>query len=197
MDGSDGELVFRCLEGDHDAFAVLVRRYQGAVHATAQYYAGRYGGTEDICQDAFWTAFRSLPHLKDPERFGAWLKGITTRVAANWLRRNAKRQRHETPLPHRRIASLEEGTKRTRTESAASVYDRVHQAIDALPERYRLAVVLRYVQELSYDEISRFTGESRDEIRGVLNRANKHLRELLSAESRDDKGGSQWPRAYK
>lgn len=71
----DAQLVDRCLEGDTDAYGLLVKRYQGAVYATAYYYAGRYGSAEDITQDAFWAAYRSLNKLKNPEKFGPWMKG--------------------------------------------------------------------------------------------------------------------------
>ncbi len=60
--------------------------------------------------------------------------------------------------------------------------------MDALPEQYQLPVVLRYVQEMSYEEISRFTGESYDEIRGILNRATRMLRETLE---RQETAGSE------
>ena len=76
----DAELVFRCLEGDTEAFGTLVQRYQGAVYATAHYYVGRYSATEDVTQEAFWAAYRSLPQLRDPDKFGAWLKEVTTRT---------------------------------------------------------------------------------------------------------------------
>ena len=69
-------------------------------------------------------------------------------------------------------------------------------AIDSLPERYRLPVVLRHLQELSYDEISRFTGESRDEIRGILQRAGRQLRDLLG-DLEATEGDSQWRPAHK
>ncbi len=193
----DAELVFRCLEGDTDAFSGLVQRYQGAVYATAYYYAGRYGATEDITQEAFWTAYRSLPHLKDPDKFGAWLKEVTTRTAANWLRRNAPRLRLETPLPHRRTVSIEDARQGPKGNAErAERYERVQAAIDALPERYRLPVVLRYLQEMSYDEISRFTGESRDEIRGILHRAGRQMRDSL-AELEMTEDDAQWRRAHK
>ena len=133
MHHTDEELVFQSLDGDPDAYAVLVRRYQAAVYATAFYYAGRYNGAEDVVQEAFWEAYRSLRKLKEPERFGAWLKGITTRVAANWLRRNISRQRNITPLPHRRTLTMEEARQGVEKDD----YQRVHRAIDALPERYR------------------------------------------------------------
>ena len=59
-------------------------------------------------------------------------------------------------------------------------FERIRDAIDSLPERYRLPVILRYLQELSYEEISVFTGESRDEIHGILQRAGRQLRDLLA-----------------
>lgn len=192
---SDSELVSRCLDGETEAYATLVRRYQSAVYATAYYYAGRYGGAEDIAQEAFWAAYRGLRRLREQEKFGSWLKEITTRTAANWLRKNLPRLRAETPLPHRRTVSIEDA--RHGPEHAASEkerYEQVQAAVDALPERYRLPVVLRYMQELSYEEIGWFTGESRDEIGGILQRAGKMLRDIL-AES--DEGNVIWLHARK
>ncbi len=198
MHQADEELVYRCLEGDQDAFAELVGRYQAAVYATAYYYVGRYGNAEDVAQETFWAAYRGLPRLKAPERFGSWLKGITTRVSANWLRRNAPRLKNETPLPHRRTISMEAARQGVDAVREDADYERVHLAIDALPERYRLPIVLRYVQELSYDEISRFTGESREEIRGILHRANRLLREILTEpQNNEEKGPVRWRRASK
>ncbi len=189
MHHTDVELVKQCLDGDADAYAVLVRRYQPAVYATAFYYAGRYNGADDVVQEAFWEAYRNLRKLKEPVRFGAWLKGVTTRVAANWLRRNVSRQRNITPLPHRRTITMDEARQGVENDE----HERVHRAIDALPERYRLPVVLRYMQELSYDEISRFTGDSREEIRGMLSRANAQLREILAVPTEKlEEGEEPW-----
>ena len=193
----DADLVCRCLDGDTDAFGKLVQRYQSAVYATAYYYVGRYGSAEDVTQEAFWACYRSLPHLRDPEKFGPWLKEITTRTAANWLRRNSQRLRSETPLPHRRTISIEDARRGPEGVLERNErYERVQLAIDALPERYRLPVMLRYLQELSYDEISRFTGETREEIRGLLYRAGRQLRELLT-DMNDREDESKWPRAQK
>lgn len=180
---SDEELVLKCLEGDTEAFAQLVHRYQQAVYAVAWHYAGRYGGAEDIVQEAFWAAYRSLPQLRDPAQFAPWLKGITTRTAANWLRKNAPRLRNETPLPHRRARILYDAEGRNhRPEDDADFFEAICKAIEALPDRYQVPVVLRYVQQLSYEEISKFTGESYNEIRGILSRATKMLREAIATE---------------
>lgn len=194
---TDAELVFRCLEGDTESFGVLVERYQDAVYATAFYYVGRHGAVEDVAQESFFAAYRGLAQLKDKERFGEWLKGVTTRTAANWLRRNGPRLSNETPLPHRRTLSIEDARSGNAGKKLdlEDRFEKVHRAIDSLPERYRLPVVLRYLQEMSYKEISRFTGESTDEIRGVLYRAGKQLREILAEDASED--GQSWHRVHK
>lgn len=198
MEFEDARLVARCLEGDTDAFGPLVKRYQGMVYATAFYYVGRYGNAEDIAQDALLTAYRSLPRLKNPDQFGSWLKEITCRTSANWLRRHSKRLKKETPLPSKRTVALEDvrDGPRGRLERKER-FRRVQEAIDTLPERYRLPVVLRYMQELDYDEISSFTGESKEEIRGMLQRAGRQLRDILAGEDLSSEGEGQWRRVHK
>ena len=194
----DAELVARCLEGDTDAYGVLVKRYQGSVYATAYYYIGRYGVAEDVAQDALLAAYRSLPRLKDPMRFGPWLKQITCRTAANWLRRHGDRLQIETPLPYKRTVSIEDVREGPRGKSERRErLEVVQKAIDALPERYRLPVVLRYLQELSYQEIGDYTGQSVQEVRGILQRAGRQLRDLLSDLDSSSEGGKSWRRAPK
>ena len=189
----DAQLVFRCLEGDTEAYGDLIRRYQGAVYATAFYYGGRYGAAEDISQEAFMAAYRSLPWLKEAEKFGPWLKSITCRTAANWLRRHQRRAMIETPLPSRRPVAIEDAREGPRGNLERNErFERVQAAIDTLPERYRLPVILRYLQELSYDEITVFTGESRDEIRGILQRAGRQLRDSLSDLDTSEEGETTW-----
>jgi RNA polymerase sigma-70 factor, ECF subfamily len=189
----DAQLVFRCLEGDTEAYGDLVERYQGAVYATAYYYVGRYGAAEAVAQEAFMAAYCSLPWLKEAEKFGPWLKGIACRTAANWLRRHQKRLLSETPLPSRRTVSIEDARQGPRGNLERSErLERVQKAIDSLPERYRLPVVLRYLQELCYEEISAFTGESRDEIRGILQRAGRQLRDVLADLETEEGDEASW-----
>lgn len=193
----DAKLVRLCLDGDTDAFGRLVDAYQGAVYATAYYYVGRHGAAQDVAQESFLQAYRSLRRLRDPNRFGPWVREITCRTAANWLRKHGPRLQHETPLPHKRTVSIEDARQgpAARLERLEQ-YDRVRQAIDELPERYRPVVVLRYLQELSYQEISRFTGDSVDEVRAILQRAGRMLRDLLVGQNSElEKDDRQWPRA--
>jgi RNA polymerase sigma-70 factor (ECF subfamily) len=195
---TDAELVRLCLQGDTDAYGDLVDRYQGAVYATAYYYVGRYGAAEDIAQDAFLAAYRSLPKLKDPDRFGPWLREVSSRTAANWLRKHGKRLENETPLPYRRRIDIEdarEGPERMLQRSEQ--IDTIHKAIEQLPDEYKLIVVLRYLQELSYDEIVQFTGHTLSEVRGKLQRASDKLRTLLADMKAAEEDRPNWRRARK
>lgn len=190
----DAELVSRCLEGDEDSFGKLVERYEGAVFATAFYYVGRYGAAEDIVQDSFFSAYRNLGKLKDRDRFGSWLKGITCRTAANWLSRQGNKLKSETPLPYRRTVSIEDAREGPRGKlEREERLEFVQRAIDSLPEEYRLPVVLRYLQEYSYDEIGEFVGMSRERVRGVLQRAGRQLRDIFK-ELDSSEGESEWHR---
>ena len=197
----DAELVRRTIDGDTEAYGQLVTRYQSAVYATAYYYVGRHGAVEDVAQDAFLAGYRSLARLKDPALFGPWIKEVASRTAANWLRSHGKRLNSETPLPHRRQVDIEDAR-----EGPAQVFERaerierVQRAIDSLPEQYRLPVVLRYLQDLNYSEIAQFTGMTRDEVRGILYRAGRQLRQVLAEhDARDapEQGDVDWPRARK
>lgn len=196
MEHEDRYWVHRSLEGDTEAFGRLVDRYQGAVYATAYYYAGRHGAAEDIAQDALLEAYRSLRSLNDPGRFGPWLKEVTCRTAANWVRRNSKRFRHETPLPHRRVQSIEDA--RIGPEEALKReerYERIRSALDTLPEQYRLPLIMRYLQEASYAEIAQFTGQTHGEIRGLLQRGTSMLRDVILDAAKREGGESTWHRA--
>lgn len=192
----DAYYVRSCCGGNADAYRSLVERYQDSVYATAFFYVRDAGAAEDVSQESFLAAYRGLRRLREPERFGPWLRQITCRCAANWLRRHNKRINSETPLPFRRTVSIEDVRQCPRGKlEQGERFELIQRALDSLPEHYRLPVVLRYVQELSYDEISAFTGETREEVRGILQRAGKRLRDLLADATADGSGDTQWHRA--
>ncbi|MFP6581974.1 MAG: sigma-70 family RNA polymerase sigma factor [Candidatus Hydrogenedentota bacterium] len=198
MEIEDAEYVARCLTGDTQAYTGLVKRYERSVYANAYYYVGRYGASEDVAQDAFLSAYRNLPRLDDHSKFAPWLKEITCRTASNWLRRHDKKLKNETPLPYKRTIAFEDardipGKSLEREERM----QQIERAIDTLPERYRLPVVLRYVQELSYKEIATYMGLEHTRVRGILERATRQLRQILSDSDEQQHGESHWPRAQR
>ena len=182
---SDKALVEMTLTGDREAFGQLVERYQAPVYGLVCHYIGRYGEAEDLAQEAFLEAYRNLRQLREGDKFCAWLRGIASKVCMNWLRREEKRLQ-KTAV--RREESTEEISYQTIMSGGVSVDDElvrheireaVSDAIGSLPDKYRLAVILRYLQELSYEEIGNFMDLPKSTVRGILYRANKILREEL------------------
>jgi RNA polymerase sigma-70 factor (ECF subfamily) len=172
---SDGALVRRVLDGDVDAYAVLVTRYRARFGRYAGHMLGNREDAEDALQDAFVRAWRALARCRDPERFDAWL----FRILANRCRtRGARRRRYESTFSQDEHALLsaqydapvgeEQGWSRA-----------VDRALAALEPDQREAFLLKYVDELSYEEISRLTGVGISALKMRVKRAADHLRDLL------------------
>lgn len=87
MKNNDAELIQRVLEGDDDAFSVLVRKYQKQVHALAWRKIGDFHIAEEITQDTFLNAYKRLSTLKKPQRFASWLYVIAANRCSSWLRK--------------------------------------------------------------------------------------------------------------
>src|SRR5437773_1450379 len=91
---SDAELIERCLMGETEAFGALVERHRAAATAFCYAQTGDFDSAEDLAQEAFLSAYFDLHALREPQRFGAWLRAIALRRCQSW-----HRHRREQPLP--------------------------------------------------------------------------------------------------
>jgi RNA polymerase sigma-70 factor (ECF subfamily) len=171
-------LVRRAQAGDTEAFAALVAEHQQFVYNLALRTVGDAHEAEDVAQDAFVRAWLALPNFRGQAKFRTWLYRIVTNLCYN-------------RLPHLRRHLLDLGT-----DEAAHVPDRtdtdpgagleadersafLHRQIEALPEGYRLLVMLRYQQEMSYEEIASVVSAPLGTVKTGLFRAKARLREAL------------------
>jgi len=129
---------------------------------------------EDVAQEAFTSAYRSFHRLRDRDRFRAWLVRMTWRLAINRRRSDVRRTRREAVDP-----APPPGT--TATEALAA-HDRARHlwtAIDALPEKLRLVIVLAGIEEHDIREVARLLGLPEGTVKSRLFLGRKRLRELL------------------
>src|SRR5712692_6537545 len=173
--GTDDELVAHCLEGRREAFSELVLRHQKMVYSVARAMLGDAHAAEDMAQEAFLHAYRALSSYRAQGKFPAWLRMIVTRLCLNY-RRDTRREvawddlsGHPAELTEGPDSRLAEGERR----------GAVQRAIDALPADYRDVIVLRFMEDLTYEEIARHPGVPVSTIETRLHRAKKQLRELL------------------
>lgn len=171
MTESDAALVARTLAGDLDAFASLMARYRDSLGLYALHMLGNREDAEEALQDGFVRAYRALSSCRDPERFGAWLFRIVVnrcRTVRRRLRRHAPLALLPDDLPGRGDVSETLGWR-----------EEIGRALARLRPHYREAFLLRYVEDMEYEEIARLTGAKEPAVRMRVKRASDQLRELL------------------
>jgi RNA polymerase sigma-70 factor, ECF subfamily len=178
---ADAATVSRVLAGDPEAFGTLVARYGRRLHDLARRMLRDAAEAEDVVQHAFLNAYRALSRFDGRRPFRHWLLRITTNLCRNRLaaRRLHPRAVGEDPdVP---------GAERAAPEPAALPFDgdlteaaRIREAVERLPDGYRLAVVLRYAHGLTVEEVAEVTGEPVATVKTHLHRARAALRRALS-----------------
>lgn len=176
MEGSsDAVIVDRVLRGDVDAYAILVERYRSRYARYAFHMLGNREDAEEALQDAFTRAYRSLSRCEDPERFGAWL----FRILVNRCRTmGARRGRRARTFVADEAAILDAAQDHPADRTAWR--EEIDRALQQIRPEQREAFLLKYVEELGYDEMSRLTGVGVSALKMRVMRACDRLRELLS-----------------
>jgi RNA polymerase sigma-70 factor (ECF subfamily) len=166
-------LVLRCQTGDEAAFALLVERYSPRLRYYLQKAFGRADGAEDALQDVWLTVFRKVRDLADPGAFTTWLYRITQRQAHGVLHR-------------RRPAFLQMDQADQLADPGAEVSDfspedgqRIHAALDELTLEHREVLMLRFLEDMSYEDIAAVTGCQIGTVKSRLCYAKRALRRVL------------------
>lgn len=167
-------LVVRCQAGDEAAFAELVGRYHHRLGGYLRRLVGPVAAA-DALQDVWLAVWRGLPRLADPAAFPAWAFRIARDRAFRELRRRGvPAVPADESIP---AADTDEGLA---PEEAAEL----HAAMDRLPPAHRDVLLLRFAEELSYDEIAAVIGAPVGTVRSRIHYAKRALRELLEREGK-------------
>ena len=173
--GDDAAVVARVLGGDVEAYAILVRRYRDRYARYALHMLGNQEDAEEALQDAFTRAYRSLARCEDPERFGAWL----FRILVNRCRTaGARRGRRARTFVRDEVALLEAAEDHPEDRSAWR--EEIDRALTRLRAEQREAFLLKYVEDMGYEEMSQLTGVGVSALKMRVMRACDRLRELLT-----------------
>lgn len=190
-DLSDEEVMVRCAQGSERAFEILVERYQSRIINLITRFIGDPDRAQDIAQEVFIRVYRNRERYRKSGKFSTWIFTIAANLAKNEIRRKVR---------HRRVVSLDEerefgslgdtlpderpGPKQTLERRELEVM--ILKAIEDLPERYRMALVLRDIEGLSYDEVSKVLGIPGGTVRSRINRARLMVKEKLESHVRVD-----------
>lgn len=187
-DTDDAALLVRLRAGDDDAFELLVRTYSGRLLAVTRRILGSEEDARDALQDAFLSAFKSLPRFEGGSLLSTWLHRIAVNAALMKLR--TRRRKPEDSIEGLLPAYQEHGHHQETFSSWAEPVDAamaraesravVRRAIDELPDSYRTVLLLRDIEELDTEETARMLGISGNAVKIRLHRARQALRTLLA-----------------
>jgi RNA polymerase sigma-70 factor, ECF subfamily len=176
---TEARLVAEALQGSQSAFEQIVRRYQRPVISLIARITGERGSAEDLAQETFVKAFRSLATFDVTRRLSSWLFRIAHNTALDALR--GKRPAHlsldDTDTAAAR--QLAAPTDRDPVEHAA-LGQALSSAMSALRPAYRAAIALRYDEGLAFDEIGQILGVPEVTARSYVHRARKELAQALA-----------------
>lgn len=175
---SDGTVVRQVLAGDTEAYRLLVTRHRDRLGRFALQMLGNREDAEEALQDAFVRAYRSLARCAHPERFDGWL----FRILANRCRtKGARRRRYEATFIADALAlsaTPDPATERPRANDVGG--DDLVKALGYLDADSREAFLLKYVEELSYEEMAELTGAGVSALKMRVKRACERLRRILT-----------------
>jgi RNA polymerase sigma-70 factor (ECF subfamily) len=181
---SDAEAVARTLAGDTTAYDRLIEKYQRRAVAVSYRLLGNVMDAQDVCQEAFLRAFRSLATLQERERFGAWLMRIVSNLSLNYRRGRrpmlALAADEDSAGPHdSRIAAKNEygGAERMVGQETTAA---VTAAVESLPPQQRLALVLFAIEGLPQKEVAEIMECSVEMVKWNVFQARKSLKDKLA-----------------
>jgi RNA polymerase sigma-70 factor, ECF subfamily len=180
---TDALLVSAAQGGNQEAFRKLFERYFRLVSVMIYQKVPAAADVEDLTQETFLRAWRGLPALRTPTRFMPWLMKIARRLIADWHRRAVR----EPGFVHQPLEAVAHTDDSGRQLAAAEDHRRLLQALDQLPERYRLVLTFRFLEGLAPQDIARRLGEPGGTIRNRIFRGLEKLAALMeqSREGRD------------
>lgn len=186
MKHADLELIERCRLGDERAYAELIHRYQGTVYNICRRLARDPDEARDLAQEAFVRTFSRLDRFDPVYPFSAWLFKITANLCIDHLRRRRLQTCSlDEPLEgdggrfSRQVE--DQGERPDRACERLEMREQVWEAVDQLPPHYRMILVMRHQEDLSYEEIAAALEIPLGTVKARIHRARESLRAHLQA----------------
>ena len=183
---ADAELMLSFQRGDEEAFAALVRSFQGRVVSLAYRYLGSAADAEDLAQEVFLRVYRAKESYERSAKFSTWIYRITANASLNFIRGRKARRKVSGAMPGG--SDGDDDAADFADENAAAPGDQMEkdelarvlrQIVDDLPERQRMAIVLNKYEGLCYEDVASAMEMSEMAVKSLLTRARVNIKEKL------------------
>ena len=183
---SDHAIVERVQQGDKEAYNILVLRYQHKVCDIAYKYVNNYVDASDIAQESFIRAYRALANFRGESSFYTWLYRIVSNTAKSYLEQNQK-HRYSVDVDDPEFDNQQDVKGLLISNDSPDALlesDELHkivsQAMEDLPEDLKRAIVLREVEEMSYEDIASIMDTPIGTVRSRIFRARQFIEDRLA-----------------
>ena len=179
-DRDDAELVAASKAGDQDAFAQLVLRHQRRIFNLVFRMLQQYEEANEVTQETFFAAWQGLPSFRGDARFSTWLYRIAYNCCLKQLEQRKRDSALQTAIQAEQI--LQEESCDERAAEELETYERqalVREHLSLLPTKYRVVLILRHLQEMTYEEMAEILTIPIGTIKTHLFRARNLLKERL------------------
>jgi RNA polymerase sigma-70 factor (ECF subfamily) len=182
---TDQQLVERVQQGDKKAFNLLVLKYQTRVTNLVSRYVKNSGDIADVTQEAFIKAYRAIPNFRGESAFYTWLYRIAVNSAKNYLvSQSRKPPANDVDAQEAEFydggEALHENSSPERSLLTKEIETQLYRAIDKLPEELRMAITLREMEGMSYEEIASVMDCPVGTVRSRIFRARESIDAVIS-----------------
>lgn len=180
---SDEQLIFCFQEGDNNAYNEIVKRYKDRLVNFVYRYVGSFDDSEDIVQDTLVKVYVSKHLYKEVAKFSTWIYTIAINLAKTKLIKKQKYKIFSLSTAYddedKDFDIKDEAFLPDVNANAKFQEEYIQKALSAIPENYRKLVILRDVEDFSYDEICEMTGLPMGTVKSRINRGREKLQKLL------------------
>ena len=177
---SDEKLILRFQEGDINAYNELVKRYKDRLLNFVFRYFNNVEQAEDVVQDTLIKLYTHASYYKNVAKFSTWIFTIAKNNALTELRKNKRKKTDSLWTDDGQVIDInsKEESLDSKVQNEIAI-DQLNKFLDEIPENFRMAVVLRDFQELSYEEISKILEIPIGTIKSRINRGRIQLAEKM------------------
>jgi RNA polymerase sigma-70 factor, ECF subfamily len=178
----DTDLIARFNSGEVSAFEELVLKYQDKIYTLCRYMLGNVHDAEDSAQDVFFKAYRNLKGFKPEASFYTWLYRIAINTCLDYRRKSFSASSFLQSLSHGMPPPSDQSLFDTTPEKLHELNETrksIEFALTKMPEKLRAVIILREIEELTYEEIAEVLNSSIGTVKSRISRAREMLREIL------------------
>ena len=176
---TEAEIVARVLKGDRQSYALLVDAYKGPVFIFALRMTGSGQDADDLTQEIFIRAYQKLHKFDQEKKLFSWLYTIGINLIRNHLKKKARDLSHHTA--DRLFAESQDQRNESREGDLDSEDSlrKLEKIMQQLPVDLREAIILKFYQNLTFEEVAAITGDSLGAVKMRIYRGLKQLRQLM------------------